>query len=490
MSERRGAHTVASLPLDLDLTIGQKPDEHCAVVGIIGKEQVFHNIIISLKALQHRGQESAGIATFDGSSMNLKKGMGLVGDVFQERDGMSTQPLAGSTGIGHTRYSTQGSKSLENAGPFVISSSVGYVALSHNGEITNQDRLREELKKKGSSFVTSSDTEVMLVEIAKDVAEFGMPRGIRYAMGRLNGAYAAAILINDRLFALRDPYGIRPLILGEFDGFYIIASESCAIDSLGGRVIRDVRPGELVEMTTSGPVSHFVYPARRTAHCMFEYVYFARPDSTIDGKEVFEVRKKIGEKLAEEYPVEADVVIPVPDSGRAQALGYSHRSGIPYDEGLIKNRYSQRTFIMPSQKSREAAVKIKLNPIRSVVEGKKVVLVDDSIVRGNTIKHIVSILRKAGATQIHVRIGCPPILSPCYFGVDMKTKDQFLASGKTVEEIRREIGADTLGYISIKNLTRSIEFSKDQLCIGCLNGSYPTYVQGKGYELQAALEGY
>ena len=289
---------------------------------------------------------------------------------------------------------------------------------------------------------------------------------------------------------MRDPYGIRPLVLGEVDGSYMISSESCAIDSLGGRLIRDVKPGELVELSSEGITSHFVYAARRTAHCMFEYVYFARPDSVIETREVFEIRKRIGQKLAEEHPVDADVVIPVPDSGRTQALGYSEASGIPYDEGLIKNRYSQRTFIMPSQRTRTNAVKLKLNPIRSVVEGKRIVLVDDSIVRGNTIKHIVSLLKKFGAAQVHVRVGCPPILYPCYFGVDMKTRDQFLATGKTVEEIRKTIGADSLGYISIGKLTESLSFSQDQLCLGCLNNSYPAYVPGKNYELQAALEGY
>lgn len=481
---------MAFLPQDLDPTNGQKLNEHCAVIGIIGREQVFSNVVISLKALQHRGQESAGVATYDGSSINLRKGMGLVNDVFQEKDGVLAQTLSGNVGIGHTRYSTQGSKSLENAGPFVISSSVGYVALSHNGEITNADKLREELKKRGASFVTSSDTEVMLVEIAKDIAEFGIPRGFRNSMGRLAGAYSASVMVNNRLFAIRDPYGIRPLVLGEVDGSYMIASESCAIDSLGGKFIRDVKPGELVELTENGFISHFTYAARRTAHCMFEYVYFARPDSIIENREVFEVRKRIGHMLAEEHPVEADVVVPVPDSGRTQALGYSEASGIPYDEGLIKNRYSQRTFIMPSQRTRETAIKLKLNPIRSVIEGKRIVLVDDSLIRGNTLKHLVALLKRFGATEVHVRIGCPPIVSACYFGVDMKTKDDFLARGKTVEKIRQSIGADSLGYISMGNLTKAIDFEQDQLCLGCLSGLYPAYVPGKNYEIQAALEGY
>jgi len=280
-------------------------------------------------------------------------------------------------------------------------------------------------------------------------------------------------MLNDRLFAIRDPFAFRPLCIGEVEGSYVVASESCALDILGARFIRDLEPGEVVEITREGPKSLFTVNSRRVSHCMFEYVYFARPDSIIDGREVFQTRINLGRRLAKEYPVEADVVVGVPDSGRAQALGYSLESGIPYSEGLIKNRFSERTFIMPTQEARNSTLRLKLNVIKSEVQGKRVVLVDDSIVRGNTMRRIVGLLRSAGAREVHVRIGSPEIVAPCYFGVDMKTKDQFIAAGKTIEEIRREIESDSLGYVSIDGLVDSIGMRKDELCIGCLTGKYP-----------------
>ncbi|MEM0155534.1 MAG: amidophosphoribosyltransferase [Thermoplasmataceae archaeon] len=469
-----------------DLITGQKPNDHCAVVGVISPDQAYGFILSSLKSLQHRGQESAGIAAFDGSMMKVKKGMGLVNDVFSDKD----NPISGNVGIGHTRYSTMGTKTIENAGPFVISSASGYLAISHNGEITNADLLSEELKRRGATFSTSTDTEVMLMEFSKEIADNGLVNGMKIAMSKLRGAYSAAFMIDDRLFAIRDPLGIRPLILGKAENTYIVASESCAMDVLGGEIIRDVLPGEVVELTLLGPKRLFLAPSHDEAHCMFEYVYFARPDSIIDNIEVFETRIKLGRFLAGESTVEADVVIPVPDSGRAQALGFSQQSGIVYSEGLIKNRYSGRTFIMPSQAQRTASIKMKLNAIRSVVDGKRVVLVDDSIVRGNTMKHIVSLLRKAGATEVHVRIGSPQIVAPCYFGVDMKTKDQFIARGKTVEEINREIGADSLAYISIEGLVRSIGMERKSLCLGCLTAEYPVSIPGEKYLYQRDLTNY
>jgi amidophosphoribosyltransferase len=445
-----------------DITTGQKPSEECAVVGYIGNN-AYTNIVFSLRALQHRGQESSGIATFDGK-IHVKKGMGLVSEVFRD------DVLNGKIGIGHNRYSTAGSKGIENAGPFVISSSIGYIGISHNGEVTNAHDLRERLKEKGYIFYSSSDTEVMLTEIISEINKYGIIDGIKKAMLKIKGAYALAILINNTLYALRDPFGFRPLIMGKNHDGYIIASESAAIDTVSGEVIRDIKPGELVEIRETGYRSVFTIEHRKS-HCMFEYVYFARPDSIVDGKEVFDVRYKIGVKLAQENPVDADVIVPVPDSGRSQALGYSVYSGIPYSEGLIKNRYSDRTFILPDQKSRYDAIKIKLNTIKSVINGRRVVLVDDSIVRGNTMKHIIGILRKDGATEVHVRVGSPPIVAPCYFGVDMKTKDDFIANGMTMEEIRKEINADSLGYVSIEGLKESI--GMDELCLGCLTGTYP-----------------
>ena len=452
---------------------GLKPNDHCAVVGYRGDDQAYPVLLVSLKTLQHRGQESAGIATFVNSTINVRKGMGLVSEVFNDKLSDSDSYLSGNVGIGHTRYSTAGTKTMENAGPFLVSNSLGHIALSHNGEITNADALREEMMRMGLTFLTSSDTEVLLMELARDITAYGIQNGIKIAMDRLKGAYAVTMMINDRLFAIRDPLGIRPLVMGRFGGNFIVASETCALDILGAAKIRDVKPGEAVEITERGPETIFVRPAPRTAHCMFEYVYFARPDSVIDNVEVFGSRIRLGRELAREHPVEADVVIPVPDSGRAQALGYSMESHIPYSEGLIKNRFSDRTFIMPTQEARKKAIVLKLNTIKSELQGKRVILVDDSIVRGNTMKHIVALLRNAGAVEVHVRIGSPPIVAPCYFGVDMKTRDQFMASGKDMEEIRKEIGSDSLGYVSIQGLVRSIGKNENSLCLGCLTGDYP-----------------
>ncbi len=479
-----------SRALESDPTDGQKPSEYCAVVGFRGADSAFANVLVSLKTLQHRGQESAGIAVYDGSEINVTKGMGLVSEVFSDSHITNGGTLPGSVAIGHTRYSTAGTKTFENAGPFVVSNSIGFMALSHNGEIVNADTLREELKRRGMTFSTSTDSEVLLSVMSKEVIESGVHRGLRLTMEKLRGAYSAAVMINGRLFAMRDPNGFRPLVIGKVDDSYIASSESCVFDVLGGELIRDVSPGEVVELTDEGPVTLFSVPARKTSHCMFEYVYFARPDSVIDNIEVFNVRINLGRRLAREYAVDADVVIPVPDSGRAQALGYSNESGIPYSEGLIKNRFSERTFIMPTQKSRTQALRLKLNPIKSAIEGKRIVLVDDSIVRGNTMKHIIGILRRSGAKEVHVRIGSPEIIAPCYFGVDMKTRNEFIASGKSMEEIRGEIGADSLGYTSIEGLVDSIGMKENQLCLGCLTGKYPVSVTGEKLATQTELESY
>ncbi len=488
-SDRRGALTVDSPQPELDHIDGQKPSDHCAVVGYIGEEPAYPFILSSLKTLQHRGQESAGIATFYSSSINARKGRGLVGEVFNERT-KDSEYLLGNVGIGHTRYSTAGSKAMENAGPFLVTNSLGHIALSHNGEITNADRLRDELLKQGLTFLTSSDTEVLLMELARDISIHGLNGGVKIAADRLKGAYAIAFLINDKLYAMRDPLGIRPLIIGKMNGGYVVASESCALDINGAEIVRDVKPGELVEISKNGITSILTVPGKKIAHCMFEYVYFARPDSIIDNREVFQSRLNLGKALAKETSVEADVVFAVPDSGRAQALGFAQESGIPYSEGLIKNRFSDRTFIMPTQQSRTSAIRLKLNVIQSEVKGKRIILVDDSIIRGNTMNHIVALLRKAGAKEVHVRIGCPPVMAPCFFGVDMKTKDQFVATGRSVEEICKVIGADSLGYVSIKGLIDSIGIERDGLCLGCVTGEYPTPVSEDKYPRQKELESF
>lgn len=489
-SDRRGALTVDSPQPELDHIDGLKPSDHCAVVGYIGEEPAYPVILSSLKTLQHRGQESAGIATFHSSAINVRKGMGLVSEVFNGRT-KDSEYLTGNVGIGHTRYSTLGSKGMENAGPFLVTTSKGHIAISHNGEITNADRLREDLMKQGLTFLTSSDTEVLLMEIARETSVHGIINGMKIAADRLKGAYSITMLINDRLFAMRDPIGFRPLVIGKFEDNYIVASESCALDVIGAEKIRDVKPGELIEISTDkGITSLFTIPSKKTAHCMFEYVYFARPDSVIDNIEVFRARMNLGKTLAEEHPVEADVVVAVPDSGRAHALGYANASGIPYSEGLIKNRFSARTFIMPSQETRNSAIKLKLNVIRSEIEGKRVILIDDSIIRGNTMHHIVALLRKSGAREVHVRIGSPQVVAPCFFGVDMKTKNEFIATGRTVEEIRNEIGADSLGYVSIPGLVHSIGMEKESLCLGCLTGEYPISLPDEKFSRQKELESF
>ncbi len=459
-------------PQESDLIDGQKPSEDCAVVGFKGNSSAYFSILLALRALQHRGQESAGMAIFNGEKIVLKKGLGLVTEVFDPKQ----KELDGTTGIGHTRYSTAGSKNAGNAGPFLLNSSVGFASISHNGEIVNADTLREEMKSQGITFQTNSDTEVMLAELVREISKYGFKGGFEMSMKKLRGGYACAFSINDRLFAMRDPNGIRPLVIGRNRDGMIIASETCAIDVLEGEVIRDVEPGEILEIKDNKIETVTKMQAANTAHCMFEYVYFSRPDSILDSINVYGARVKMGMVLAKEHPADADMVIPVPDSGRSQAIGFSMQSGVSYAEGLIKNRYSERTFIMPDQTERKKAIRLKLNPIRSVIENKRIVLVDDSIVRGNTMKYIVSLMKKYGAREVHVRIGSPHIIAPCYFGVDMKTKDQFIARGKTDEELNTEIGSDSMAFLSIDGLKQAIDMPGNSLCIGCLTGTYPVDV--------------
>ena len=473
-------------------TVGQKPNEHCAVVGFYGTENSFDWIYTSLRTLQHRGQEGSGIAIYDGRRVNVVKVMGLVSDGFKNasESGGIYSKLPGHVGVGHNRYSTAGAKDISGVGPFTVSSSVGEMALSHNGEIVNQNELRDELKRKGITFQTSTDSEVLLMMFSREISERGLKNGLRSAMTQLKGSYSCAFTINEKLYAVRDPLAIRPLMFGKVGDSFVVASESSVIDILGGEIIRDVAPGEVIEFSQLGYKTIVSMPAIKEAHCMFEYVYFSRPDSVIDDVEVYQARINMGRRLAKECPVDADVVVPVPDSGRTQAMGFALESGIEYSEGLFKNRYSERTFIMPTQSLRNSAVAVKFNPIKSVVSGKKIVLVEDSIVRGTTTRHVISILRKAGAAKIHLRIGSPMIVAPCYLGVDMKTRDQFIAIGKTFDDISREIGADSVGYLSIEGLRESIGLGKKGLCIGCLTGEYPVKILGEKYIQQTALESY
>ena len=435
--------------------------------------------------IQHRGQESAGISVFDGTTIGTVKGNGLV-EVALPKDELVK--LGGHEGIGHVRYSTTGSKSVVNAQPFTVTTAFGMVAVAHNGDITNFSTLKEKYMKDGWVFQTDSDSELVTKLLGKYLTQYDDPvKAIRATMGEIDGAYALTIMINDRLFAVRDPYGLRPLCLGRLDGGYIAVSESAAIDVLRGELIRDIAPGEICEVRKD---TFKIYPApgkHPKSHCMFEWVYFARPDSIIDGVGVYEVRRRIGVILAQECPADVDLVMPVPDSGRAHAIGYAAEAGIPYEEGFMKNRFANRTFIMPDQKQRENAVSMKMNPIKSTVAGKKILIVDDSIVRGTTLKKLVSMLKSAGAKEVHVRVGSPPIIAPCYYGVDMKTRDQFIAASHTVEEIREIIGADSLAYISIPGLIKAIGIGENDLCLACLTGKYPTNIPGEVHRFQSTL---
>ncbi len=462
-----------------------RPREKCGIIGCASTEPVAADLYYGLRILQHRGQESAGLAVYDGE-VKSKRGMGLVHEVFTKEDLMG---FRGRAGIGHVRYSTTGSSVLDNAQPIVVKTSYGDIALAHNGDIVNAAEIREDLSKKGWAFMTTSDSEVIIRLLANELVNSGDPRrALKEFTNRLVGAYSLALLINGTVYAVRDPLGVRPLCIGERDGTMMIASESVAFDALGYKFIRDMKAGEIVELHPGGVESFRLPHPTHTAHCMFEWVYFARPDSVIDGRLVYDARVKIGQELAREHPVDADIVVPVPESGRAQAQGYAAEAHLPLVEGLIKNRYIERTFIMPEQSEREIGVMLKLNPIRSAVKNKRVVLIDDSIIRGTTLRKIVQIVRLAGAKEVHVRIGCPPIRSPCFLGIDMKTREQFIANEKTVPEIAEFITADSLGYLSMKGLIAALKHPREDVCLGCLTGEYPVPIPGEKLRKEKPLE--
>jgi amidophosphoribosyltransferase len=412
--------------------------------------------------------------------------MGLVHEVLA---GHNFNVMSGNKGIGHVRYSTSGSSCAENCQPIVVTTLAGDVALAHNGDIVNADKLRQKLQSEGWAFLTTTDSEIIIRMLATELSLSSDPiRAIKNVMKVIEGAYSLTIMIGDRIFGIRDPLGFRPLCLGRFPEGYSLASESAVFDVMGGEFVRDIAPGEIVEISQTGFVSTKTSAPVHRAHCMFEWVYFARPDSVLDGKEVYQVRKNLGHILAREQPVDADVVVAVPDSGRAHALGFAEASGIPYEEGFMKNRYVERTFIMPEQTLRDEGVLLKLNPIISTMKGKRVVIVDDSIVRGTTMRKIVQMTRRAGAREVHVRIGCPPIIAPCYYGIDMKTRDQFAAVNRTSEDIARLITADSVGYTSMKGLVQALEIDENDLCLACINGEYPTTIAGEKLRFQKKLE--
>lgn len=455
----------------------------CGVVGIYHPdgELAPRLAYYSLFSLQHRGQESAGIASFD-NHIRQKRGMGLVTEVFNDED---FELLAGKSVIGHVRYSTTGRSRLENAQPFVVKSKAGYIAVAHNGNLVNYSQLRNELENEGRVFTTDSDTEVISQLLSKFLIEEG---DIINALERLNeslvGSYTMTMLVDDAVIGYRDPLGFKPLCVGRIDDGYVICSESCAIDALGGEFIRDVQPGEAAIIKDGELEFVKIAKSERRAVCIFEYIYFARPDSIIDGISVYKARSEMGKVLARESPVEADFVSAVPDSGITAAIGYAQESGLPYFEGLIKNRYVGRTFIMPVQSLRETSVRLKVNVVRENVRGRRVVLVDDSIVRGTTSRRIVQMIKDAGAKEVHMRIGSPPIIAPCYFGIDMKSREELIAASHTVEEIGRIFRTDSLAYLSLEGLLEAVRRAggKRGYCLACLTSKYPVSVPGEECE--------
>jgi amidophosphoribosyltransferase len=448
----------------------EKVRHSCGIFGISGTGEISSLVYYGLYALQHRGQEAAGISTWDEGKLSSIYGTGLIKDAFGAK---KLSRLKGNVGVGHVRYSTAGTKGVRNVQPVKASLKGKKVVLAHNGEIVNATQLRRSLKREGIKLKGDSDSEVIALLLANELTHSNnFEDAMKQVMEQLRGAYSLVILVDGELFAVRDPNGIRPLCIGEAEESQVVASESVALDITGAKLIRDVRVGEIIKITPKKVETLTQLPAS-PSYCMFEFVYFARGDSLIQGREIHRVREEIGKSLAKEHGVEADIVVPIPDSGRSHALGYAMESGIPYQEGLMKNRYIPRTFIMPSQAQRNLNVRLKLNPVKGVIKGKRLVLIDDSIVRGTTIGWIVHMLKKEGAKEVHVRIASPPIRAPCYFGIDMKTKKQLAAVNKSIKEISLSIGADSLGYSSIDGLVKSIGLPKESLCLGCLTGKYP-----------------
>lgn len=452
---------------------GDKPREECGIFGIYGPGlDVARLTYYGLYALQHRGQESAGIAVGDGKRIQLQKDMGLVSEVFNHEKLNSFQ---GHLAVGHVRYSTTGASHPINAQPLVFRYAKGMIGLAHNGNLTNITELRSQLSSTGSVFQSSTDSEVIVNLIAR-YSQNSLVDAIMKCMIDIKGAYSLLILTEKSLIGVRDPYGIRPLCLGRRGDAYVLASESCALDTVGAELVRDVEPGEIIVIDENGLTSMKAMQARRKAHCIFEYIYFARPDSRMDGFNVSKVRREMGRQLAREYPVDADIVISVPDSGTTAARGFAEESDIPFEEGLMKNRYIGRTFIQPSQNIRDLGVRLKLNPIRDVLEGKRVLMVDDSIVRGTTSGKIVNMLRECGVKEVHFCLSSPPVKKSCYYGIDTSNEDELIASCKTPEEIRKHIGADGLHYLSLDGLLDVFGEGRKNFCTACFSGNYPVEI--------------
>ena len=459
--------------------------DECGVFGIHGHSEAANLTYLGLYALQHRGQESAGIASSDGAQIRHRKAMGYVNEAF---DATALSNLPGTLAIGHVRYSTAGESRIANAQPIVVDSVHGQFAICHNGNLVNAGELRDALVREGAIFQTSSDTEVVVHLFARS-REAGSEAAIVEAISQVRGAFSFVMMTKDRLMGVRDPHGFRPLAIGRLGEAWVLCSETCALDLIGATYVRDVEPGELVILSGAGIKSIKPYAVARSSQCVFEHVYFARPDSYVFGESVNEVRTQLGRRLAQEAPADADVVIPIPDSGVCAAVGFAEASGIPMRMGLIRNHYVGRTFIQPQQSIRHFGVRVKLNPVKSIIDGKRVVLVDDSIVRGTTSRKIVRMVRSAGAREVHMRISCPPTMSPCFYGVDTPRRSELIAATHTLEEIRKYLDADSVAYLSLDGLTSCVSGGSSKYCTSCYTGVYPVeFPRNEAAYLQLALK--
>ena len=444
----------------------------CGIFGVCGSKDAASLTYLGLYALQHRGEESAGIISYDKNRIMQHQGMGLVNDVF---DSDALKKLKGNIALGHVRYSTTGSSSASNIQPFLVKHRGGHIAIAHNGNITNAPYLRCQMEQAGSIFQTTMDSEVIIHMLAK-LRNKKTADSVPEVLSQLEGSFSVVMMIDGVLVGARDTLGMRPLCVGKLDGSYILSSETCALDLIRAKYIRDVKPGELVFIDKHGLTSSMLNSSRRHAHCIFEFIYFARPDSDIFTKNVYLARKCLGRQLAKEAPAKADMVMPFPDSGNYAALGFAEESGLPFESAMIRNHYVGRTFIQPSQHARDFRVRIKLNPIKDVLKGKRVIIVEDSIVRGTTSRSRVKTLREVGAKEVHMRISCPPIISPCYYGIDFPTKKELIASNRTINQIRDFIGLDSLKYISLEGMLEAMPLSKSEFCTACFNLKYPTSI--------------
>ncbi|OHD72439.1 MAG: amidophosphoribosyltransferase [Spirochaetes bacterium RBG_16_49_21] len=446
-----------------------KPKDECGIVGIYGNAKAANLTYLGLYMLQHRGQESTGIASSDGHHIYRYAGMGKVIDVFTQEH---INNLQGYLAIGHNRYSTTGSSFLRNAQPFRSDSILGPVVLAHNGNLTNAGTLRHDLEKKGHIFQTTIDSEVIVHLMAKSGIE-NFLEALIFALKQVRGAYSLLVMSRDKIYAVRDPHGFRPLVLGRIDETHVIASETCAFDIIDAEYVREIEPGELVEISNTGIKSYRPFEKKNQSLCIFEYIYFSRPDSIIFGKSVYEMRIKLGRMLARQAPVKADIIVPIPDSSVCAAIGYAKEAGIPYEMGLIRSHYIGRTFIEPSQKIRDFGAKIKYNVVRSTVAGKKIVVVDDSIMRGTTMRKIIKMFRLGGAAEIHVRISAPPTTFPCFYGIDIPTRKELIAATHTIDEIRKYLRVDSIEYMTVETMLEALDSPEMQFCCACFNGYYP-----------------